>query len=210
MKMLSSFKLGFRKKSAPQRVEICRRVITAFQKTPDPHQQYLRVPVLNAKLAKADEALRLIPLLRAELRAALRQRDTSVSELCEQVTRSANGHAGAVKFDPIEMMAGGLQLAAPWQRLPPPEEPKLFQATRCTQTGAVLLRWKRPTRRCIFMIEITTDSKGAKGWKAIQSCTAQKCVVENLEPGRLHWFRVFAVTPRGQSPYTLPMALRPG
>jgi hypothetical protein len=204
------FRLGFRNKTAVERVSICRRVIMALQKMPAEHQEYLQVADLSEKLAAADEDLRLILLLRAQMRAALRRRDKNVGQLCKAVTVRAMGHAGSVSFDPAGLTAGGLPLAGRWQRLPPPSEPTHFRATHHSRTGAVALRWKRPARRGIFLIEMTTDPKGSKGWKHVLSSTREKCVVEKLNSGQIHWFRVATVTARGQSPYSQAIALRPG
>jgi hypothetical protein len=203
-------KLGFRNKSAEERMGICRRTIRGFKKAPAAHLLPGKREELQEKLAVAEENMALVARLRSELRTALGERNKSVKELCHAVTFAAKGFVGNVSFDGPAMLKGGLELAAVWRRQPPPGAPKFFRAERGAHVGSVALRWKRPTRRCFFIVEATTDPSGRTGWERQVACTKAKCVLKDLEPGRLCWFRVAAIGSRGQSPWSQSVALRPG
>lgn len=204
------FKLGFRNKSAEDRVDICRQTINGFKKAPVANLKLVKLDDLEAQLAAIEGELALIASLRAQLRAALRQRNGSVTALCQSVTYSAVGYKATVGLGGVELLAGGLRLAAPWHRLQAPEAPTNPQGARAGEAGSVVLRWKRTVRRSVFAVQVTTDPGVQTGWTHLLTATVAKCVVKDLEPGRLHWFRMAEVNARGQSPWSQPVPVRPG
>src|SRR4051794_30056917 len=92
-------KLGFRNKSAGERVGIARRVIKALGKVPPADRYYVDLEEMSDKLDAAAGDMALVMSLRSQLREALRKRNRSVGELCHSVKRGAAGYVASVGFD---------------------------------------------------------------------------------------------------------------
>jgi len=118
-----------------------------------------------------------------------------MAQLCVGVTQAAKGYYGEVGGEAGELLAGGLELPRSKSPVGRPDAPDRFRAERTASSGTVRLRWKRPVRRCVFNVEYTTDAAGHKDWQPHTTCTAARCELQGLEPGRLYWFRVAPSTP---------------
>jgi hypothetical protein len=71
------------------------------------------------------------------------------------------------------------------------------------------LRWKRPVRRCAFLIQMTSDQAAATGWQQVAiSGNRQSCEVTRLESGVKCWFRVAPTNAHGQGPWSQPVSVR--
>jgi hypothetical protein len=68
------------------------------------------------------------------------------------------------------------------------------------KSGVVKLRWERPVRHCFHLIEATADPSGKTSWKLVAQGNRASCVVRDLQPGMLYWFRVSAQTASGRGP----------
>ena len=90
-----------------------------------------------------------------------------------------------------------------------PAAPTQLRASATEFEGRVRLRWKRPIRRCVFIIEMTTDPAALTGWRQVAvSGNRQSCEVAGLESGRKGWFRVAATNAHGQGPWSQPVCAR--
>jgi hypothetical protein len=203
------FKLGFRNQKPPKKMEICAGLIGGMGKFGPEHRETVGVEVLEERYAEAAAAMQAVANLRSELRAALTRRTRALRELCQIAERSARRHANAVDFDPAQMLAGGIELVREKQPAGVPAAPERLRVEPGAFSGGAVLRWKRPLRRCAFVVEATTDPRAQEGWRRVKECTAAKCELRDLSPGRLHWFRVAALNAHGLGPWSGPGSLRP-
>jgi hypothetical protein len=74
--------------------------------------------------------------------------------------------------------------------------------------GVVRLRWKRPVRRCAFLIQMTTAPAATRGWKQVGLSIRQSCEVTGLKGGLKCWFRVAASNAHGLGPWSQPVSAR--
>jgi len=115
-----------------------------------------------------------------------------MAQLCVGVTQAAKGYYGEVGGEAAKLLAGGLEL------FPGPKARSAgrcagsFRAERTASSGTCACAGKA-LRRCVFNVEYTTDAAGHKDWQPHTTCTAARCELQGLEPGRLYWFRVAAV-----------------
>jgi hypothetical protein len=91
-----------------------------------------------------------------------------------------------------------------------PGAPTNLRVTPGTHSGTAMLRWKRTVRRCVFLIEATTDPNGLTSWARVKECTPQKCLLKGLTPGQVYWFRVAALNAHGTGPWGGPVMFRVG
>jgi hypothetical protein len=210
MSSVTTFKLGLRNQKPHRKLEICQQLLNGLGKLSPEEREAVEWPTLQEKCADAEQALKDISLLRAQLRAAYTRRTKTQREMGRAAVRSANAHALQVGFDPVRVMAGGLALQRPKRPVGPPDAPGHLRALRGSHEGSVVLRWKRPVRRCVFVVEATTDPHGLTGWTRQTVCSAAKCELKGLPPGQLHRFRVAASNAHGQGPWSAVATLRPG
>ncbi len=209
MRNNSMFKLGFRNQKPPKKMEICQRLMGGLGKFDPEHREKVGLEALEEKFAAAGAALQEVVNLRAALRTALNRRAGALRELCRVAEASAHRHAVAVNYDPVQMLAGGIELVREKKPLGMPSAPERFRAEHGAFSGSVVLRWKRPLRRCFFFIEATTDPQAQEGWTRLKECSAAKCELRDLPVGQLHWFRVAALNAHGLGPWSALASLRP-
>ncbi|MBI5775705.1 MAG: fibronectin type III domain-containing protein [Verrucomicrobia bacterium] len=120
----------------------------------------------------------------------------------ESVRRAASGIYGATLGDPAALLAAGLEIEAEKRPVGRPVAPDQLRATASELEGVVQLRWKRPVRRCTFLVQMTRDPAAADGWQQVAISLRQSCEVTGLESGMKYWFRVTATNTQGQGPWS--------
>jgi hypothetical protein len=205
-----TFKLGLRNQKPHRKLEICQQLLNGLGKLSPEDREAVAWPTLQEKCADAEQALKDISILRAQLRAAYARRTKTQREMCRAAEHSASSHAMKVNYDPVQGTAGGLTLQRPKQPVGQPAAPGQLRALRGSHEGSVVLRWKRPVRRCVFFVEMTTDPHGLTGWVRAKECLPAKCELKGLPLGVLHWFRVAAINSHGLGPWSAVATLRPG
>jgi hypothetical protein len=204
----AAYKLGFRNQKPEKKISICRGLLASLGKLPPEKQEKVGWAAFKEKCDEAEGALVEVATLRAELRAALAGRNRKLRELCRAAEGSARSYAIDVDFDRTQILAGGVTLVAAKRRVGQPGAPERLRARRGTMAHSARLLWKRPVRRCVFLVEATTDPSGQSGWVRMKECTAAKCSLPELEPGQLYWFRVAALNAHGTGPWSATATLR--
>jgi hypothetical protein len=206
---MKRFKLGFRNRSVREKIAICRRVEDSFGKLPEKHRALaVRIPVASA-IEEAIAADARVEALRLELRSAVQDRKVKTRAMCQATTRKASLVLAETMGDPALLLAAGLELEADKRAVGIPGAPEQLSAAATAFEGKVWLGWKRPVRRCAFLVEMTRDLAATKDWKQVTISIRQSCELEGLESGARHWFRVAATNTQGQGPWSNPVCVRP-
>jgi hypothetical protein len=205
---MKRFKLGFGNKTVLEQIAICRRVATGIGKLPAAHRKYMTGPPVADSVAEAAQAHLDVEVLKTALKAALAKRATKVRAMREQTTDAATGLMAATGGEPAVLLAAGLGVVKDKQPVGVPGAPSLLRVISTDFEGRVRLRWKRPVRRCAFIIQTTTDRAARTGWKHATLCVKQTCDVSGLASGRKYWFRVSASNAHGQGPWSQPVSAR--
>ena len=205
---MKRFKLGFGNKTVLEQIAICRRVATGIGKLPSTHRKYISVNLVKESVDEAAAAHAEVESLKTALRAALAKRATKVRVMREQTTDAATGLMAATGGNPVALLAAGLGVVKDKQPVGVPGAPGLLRIISTDFESRVRLRWKRPVRRCAFIIQTTTDRAARTGWKQANICVKQTCDVSGLASGRKYWFRVAASNAHGQGPWSQPVSAR--
>jgi len=88
-------------------------------------------------------------------------------------TAAANGITLATGGDPVTLLAAGAGIQKAKQPVGVPGAPARLRVISTDYEGRVRLRWKRPVRRCTFLIQMTTDRAARVGWKQAAICVKQ-------------------------------------
>ena len=203
---MKRFKLGFGNRTVLEQINICRRVAHGIGKLPAEQRQKLaRYPVADS-VAEAANAVTEVEVLKAALRAALTKRNEKVAAMRDHTTTAALLINVMTDGDPAALLAAGVGVKRPKQPVGKPGAPTLLRGFSTESEGAVRLRWKRPVRRCVFLIQMTTAPAATRGWKQVAISVRQSCTVTGLKSGSKCWFRVSATNAHGQGPWSQPVS----
>ena len=195
-------KLGFRNKSIPAQLAICRRIADGIGRLPVEKRPPTEDHPVAARLAEAEAAVARVVNLRSELRAAKADRAAKVRAARLAASRAANRVYWENRKDPATVLAAGMELEADKRPVGVPGPPGNLRAQGTKFEGEVELRWKRPLRRCTFLIEMTTDPTASAGWTFMGAALRQKFTVTKVPPGVRCWFRVRALNAHGHGPWS--------
>jgi hypothetical protein len=203
-------KVGLRNKTIAERYRICAPIVDAIAALPPEKRKGVRLAELLDARAAAETANEDVHRLTAELNAAISRRKSDLARYCYCVSSTAQAIDCIVGHE-SEVYACGLSTEKPKLPVPVPDAPTHFRSVPFVAEGAVKLAWKRPCRRCWFIVEMTTDPSATTGWTEtrINSLSAAKTIVRGLQPGVLYWFRVRAGNPAGYGPWSQPVSVRP-
>jgi hypothetical protein len=206
---MKTFKLGFGNRTVLEQISICRRVADGIAKlTAEQRATFADRPVADS-VAEATEAHAAVEELKATLKAALRVRDAKVRVMRQHTTGAASGISALTGGNVAAMLGAGLGVAKEKHPVGKPDAPGNLRVAATDFEGRVRLRWKRPIRRCAFLIEMTTDPAAATGWQQVAiSGNRQSCEVTGLESGVKCWFRVAATNAHGQGPWSQVVNVR--
>jgi hypothetical protein len=207
---MKRYRLLFRNQSIPGTLAICRRVADGVARLPEGKRPpAVEFPVAE-RVAEAGAAVARVEQLRAELRSAKLDRDAKVRAAREEARRVAERIFWRDPLDPTAVLTAGLELEREKRPVGVPAAPGNVRATVTGHEGRVELRWVRPVRRCLFVIERTTDAAAAAGWAYVGTTVRQKYTVNGLPSGVKCWLRVRAQNGHGNSPWSQPVAVRAG
>jgi hypothetical protein len=201
-------KLGFGNRPISEQINICRRVAHGIGRLPaELRQKLARHPVADL-VAEAAEAVTEVEVLKTSLRSALAKRDKKVAVMRDHTTTAAQFINMLTSGDPAALLAAGVGVTKAKQPVGKPGAPTSLRVVSTESDGAVSLRWKRPVRRCTFIIQMTTAPAATRGWQQVAISVRQSCTVTGLKSGAKCWFRVAATNAHGQGPWSQPVSAR--
>lgn len=203
------YKLGLRNLPAREKMTRARRIVNGLARLPLEKRVHVRLEELQASRAETEalekEHARLVVAARATLSRLKAARAGYFHKLDGAAVHLSFSAQSAADFQ-----AAGLDVKAPLTPIGLAAAPTELRAVPVggERMGKVGLHWKRPVRRCVFLIEYTSDSKGHTGWQNFRGTETAKRVVDGLEPGRLYWFRVAALNSAGTGPWSAILQAR--
>jgi hypothetical protein len=205
---MKRFKLGFGNRTVLEQITICRRVADGMARLPAKQRQRVAGHPVAESVTETADAVAGVEVLKTALRAALVKRDKKAAAMRNHTTRAAAAINFETGGDPVALLAAGVGVKKAKQPVGRPGAPTLMRVISAESEGAVRLRWKRPVRRCAFLIQMTTAPTATRGWKQVAISIRQSCTVTGLKSGAKCWFRVGASNSHGQGPWSQPVSAR--
>ena len=199
-------KLNFGNRTILEQLAICRRMADGIAKLPAAQRETFAQHDVAGRTAEAQQAVAEVESLKIALKAALRRRNEKVRAARDTATFAASGVTLVTNGNPAAMLAAGLDIVRDKQPVGLPAAPGQLRVLPVDFEGTARLRWKRPVRRCSFIVEATTDPATQTGWKRQLTCFKQTCIVKDLAGGKKYWFRVAAANAHGQGPWSQPVS----
>jgi hypothetical protein len=197
-------KLGLKDKSVVQKIAQARAIVKAMTgnatfPTPAPALNAVgnavnKLETDNNALANIRQQAQAQTVIVAASETAL---DGLLTNLGGYVETVANGEETKIRSAGMDVRSG----AAPVGQLPAPTD---LNATTGDRDGEIDLQWNRVNGAKSYVVELTTDTAAATGWKSAGVATKSKQIVTGLTTGTKYWFRVAAIGAAGQSPWSDP------
>lgn len=197
-------KLGFTDLSVAKKIVKARKIITnmtgnAYFATPAPA---LSVLTTQTDALEAAEAAMDGSRLKTEQRNAALQTLTASLKL-EQlyVEATANGNTEII-------LSSGFDLRNPATKpviLPAPVD---VLARNNAFEGQIQLKWKAVKGKDLYVVSMSTDLSSGD-WTMVAESTRARVTVSDLAPGKLYYFRVAAINPKGMGGWSDITSARP-
>lgn len=142
------------------------------------------------------------------LRALLTRRDGIEKKWDRQIAQFAGVTEAIANSDPGAITSAGFGVRGVNARPQPLPAPENLQASTNGFPGRTKLTWDVLDGAMVFLVEMTLDPNGQVDWKRMKTSTKTTCEVDGAIPGKPAWFRIAAVNPAGQSPWSVA-AMRP-
>jgi hypothetical protein len=122
-------------------------------------------------------------------------RDAIARNAKEAIRRLAVNIEDQADSDPLKIVTAGFEVrkAASVNGLP---EQVLQLKAKPAGPGKISLRWKKVDTALVYVIEQSSDPVNGK-WDLFTKATKASITIENLNPGQLYYFRVFAINNKG-------------
>jgi hypothetical protein len=199
-------RLGFRNQPDHKKLFICDRFIRGVAKAPADKRPLVRLAEMQSLLGEARQALQDVDLLRIELRAALGRKRRLVDQTCRAVTLGMLGFMGTTGDNATAYLGAGLRMGkSTHRRVGVPDAPAGLRLLPTKDRCTVRLGWKRSVRRCVFLVQMTTDPHGQDGWKNYATTSRQTITLTGLKPLVPCHIHLAALNAHGQSPWSQPV-----
>jgi hypothetical protein len=196
---MAQVKLGFRQMTVPEKIQVSKSVITLMTGNlsyPTPNPTLAAVTTAITNLEKAYEAAHDGGKSKT---AFMRTQEKALIGLIVQLTAYIQVASGG---DSNIILSSGMQVrstATPPQPLPQPEAVKVMTSSN---EGEVNLKWQPIYTAVAYVIQQSLD--GNTNWTESGNSTKSNIAIGGLVSGSRAFFRVAAIGPKGQSPWSSP------
>ena len=204
--LMQLLKLGLYNRSALELLTICEQHTSNINRLPANLRSEVRLAELNDTAAAARSSFDEVQSLRMSLKEAITRRNQQLRAFRQQTTYACGLVAVNANGDPGAVPGAGLPLKSGKHPVGVPGVPMSFTAAPGDNEGEVKLKWKRPLRRCTFMIQIRAENETA--WRNHETSVATRSVITDLTSGVKYWFRLCAVNAHGKGPWSQPLSAR--
>jgi len=201
---MASIKLNFSRLSVPEKIALTRRIVTRMTgnarfTTPHPPLQ-----VIAQAADDLEEAENIAQAARQEAKAKTTIRNNKEDDLGGALNQAV-GYVTSVSGGDEEFIeSAGMDLRATPGTSTPPTQPAALSATAGDHDGTMDLSWDPVVEATSYVIEMSPDPPTATSWGHKGVSTKSTFTVPGLTSGARLWFRVAAVNPNGQGPWSDP------
>ncbi len=199
---MARVKLGLGVLPIPELIQVCSEIVTkmsgnALYPAPNPSIKEME-DALKALNETYQAALYGGKTLKAEMYIAEKRLRGLMSQLMAYVQTESRG-------DEAKIISSGMLVMKRSNTQEPMEAPKNLTALHSDGYDNAPIVWDRNKRAKSYCIQQTKTPDVEESWIMRGISTKSKFNVTKLEIGQQYWFRVAAVGPHGQSPWSDPV-----
>lgn len=201
---MALIKLNFGRLSVPEKIALTRRIVTRMTGNA---RFTTSQPPLSAITAAADtleQAESEAQTARQEAKAKTTTRNNKEDDLGRLMTQAVGYVTAIAGGDEEVIQSAGMDVRATPGASAAPVLPAALSATAGDHDGTMDLSWDPVVEAASYVVEMSPDPVTATSWKHQGVSTKSTFTVTGLTSGARVWFRVAAVNPNGQSPWSDP------
>ena len=152
--------------------------------------------------------------LEAANAAVIATRETLTQQLAARAAAELDWNATYTKLadftqtatggDEVAILSSGFGVRTPKSPPPPLAAPGIVTAKTNGSPGNTKVKWSGVTGAVSYLVEMSPDPITATSWVQVATPTKTSCDAAGAVPGQLAWFRVCAVSPTGNGPWSTP------
>jgi hypothetical protein len=201
---MSKIKLNLQRLNIPEKLARSRQIVAALTGNADFTSPQPTLTEITDAINKLAEAFDAAQAARQEAKAKTlelnRREDTHdrlLTQLAAYVESASNG-------DENKIMGARMDLRSLPTGMVEVEAPASLSTSAGDRDGEMDLRWDKVERARSYVIEFSPDPPTPTSWTHAAVSTKSQFTVGGLTSGTRYWFRVAAVGPLGQSPWSEP------
>ena len=141
---------------------------------------------------------------RETLKQQLAARDAAELDWNDTCTKLADFTQTATGGDEVAILSSGFGVRQPKSPPPPLGAPATVTAKTNGSPGNTKVKWSGVTGAVSYLVEMSMDPITETSWVQVATPTKTSCDAAGAQPGKLAWFRVCAVSPTGNGPWSAP------
>jgi hypothetical protein len=201
---MALIKLNFARLSVPEKIALARRIVTALTgnthfTTPQPS-----LATITAAINDLEQAESEAQAARQQAKLKTTTRNNKEDDLGQLMTQSVGYVTAIAGGDEEIIQSAGMAVRAVTRPAIPPGQPAALSATAGDFDGTMDLSWDPVVEAASYIIERSPDPVTATSWTHLGVSTKSTFTAAHLQTGTRVWFRVAAVNPNGQSPWSDP------
>jgi hypothetical protein len=201
---MSKIKLNLQRLTIPEKIARTRQIVAAMTgnddfKTPQPTLTQITDAAneLEAAFDAAQTARQEAKTKTLEQNQVEEAHDRLLTQLAGYVESASGG-------DEKKIMGANMDLRSPQTPAGDLGAPTSLSASAGQRDGEIDLRWGKVERARSYVIERSADPPTPTSWAHAAVSTKAQATVGGLTSGTRYWFRVAAVGPNGQTPWSEP------
>jgi Fibronectin type III domain len=204
---MSKIKFNLRNLSIPEKIARAQQIVAALTDNPnftDPHPPLAQV---TAAINELEDAANAAQAARQEAKARTAAQNSKEEALDKMLTQLVAHVESIAGDDEQRILSAGLdpRTAASSHsvsHLAASSTPPNLTATFGDHEGEIDLSWDTVRGARSYIVQRSPDPPTETSWTHVAVATRSRITVENLTSGTRYWFRVAAVTPTGDSPWS--------
>lgn len=201
---MSKIKLNLQRLTIPEKVARSRQIVAAMTGNADFTSPQPTLTQITDAVNELEAAYHASQTARQEAKAKTMEQNQKEETHDDLLTQLAGYVESASGGDGMKIMGAKMDLRSPATGVVELDAPDSFSASAGDRDGEIDLRWDKVERARSYVIQCSTDPPTATSWTHATISTKSQVTVGGLTSGTRHWFRVAAVGPLGQSPWSEP------
>jgi hypothetical protein len=203
---MSKIKLNLHNLTITEKIARAQQIISAMTNNPHFASPQPALADVTAAINDLDAAYLATQTARQEAKNRTGVQNQKEEALDAALTQLAGYVESVSGGDEAKITSAGMDLRAAQTATGDLPAPEALDATPGRRDGEIELSWDRVDKARSYVVERSPDPPTAASWQHASISTKSQATVAALTSGTKYWFRVAAVGPSGQSPWSHPVA----
>ncbi|MDT5062879.1 MAG: hypothetical protein QOH63_3338 [Acidobacteriota bacterium] len=201
---MSKIKLNLQRLTIPEKIARSQQIVAAMTGNANFTSPQPALPQVTTAINDLDTAYAATQTARQEAKTRTSIQNQKEEALDRVLTQLANYVESVSGDDEAKITSAGMNVRAEPAAAGDLAAPTGLEASVGDRDGEIDLVWDKVNKARSYVIERSADPPTATSWTHAAVATKSQATVGGLTSGTKYWFRVAAVGPNGQSPWSDP------